>query len=300
MKKIWLYLLIIFCITMFVPIAESAAINDDVAKIETELFDTTYPKNNINVRLSRIEKNIYGQDFPKLSAETRLLKIKADTGFASVEPKVSQNKVQGNQNVVKQSSATQRATKEDGEAEYPAVDQLEATIYKTVYKNENIYKRLERLEYKVFGATNQTSTLSDRVFALRKVVKMPEDKLAKANSQNYSNFQSTVMSNQPQKNQLGRYSSNRNYDFEVGVLEQQVFGREYAGQNISQRLSRLENQLLKRDYSSDDEASRIERLGTVIVAQGTAKNYDCNKFKQFLSTGLQLSTVVLMILAIIL
>ena len=27
---------------MFVPIAESAAINDDVAKIETELFDTTY------------------------------------------------------------------------------------------------------------------------------------------------------------------------------------------------------------------------------------------------------------------
>ena len=301
MKKTGLLLLIFLLIFAVAPKGFCDSITNDLSKIESELFDITYSQNDVSKRLSRIEKNIYGTDFPKLTTEKRLAKIKADVGYAP--PKSRQQIAQ--RPVQIQPSAAQRATKEQGEDEYPAVDKLEATVFKTTYKNENIYKRLDRLEQKVFGTTNQTSALSDRVYALRTVIKTSEDKVTKANSNKYNNLAEQSLQNHPQSaytqqpRQLGRYSSNRNFDFEVGVLEQQLYGQSYNGQNVSQRLSRLEYQLLKRDYSSEDEASRIERLSTVILAQKTSSNYDSNKFKQFLSTGMQVGSLVLLILAMI-
>ena len=304
MKRLGLLILILLSLITFAPQGLCDSLSTDLSKIETELFDITYTQNDVSKRLSRIEKTIYGTDFPRISNEKRLAKIKADTGFcAPPQPRqqVAQRPAQT------QPAAAQRTTKEQGEDEYPAVDKLETAIFKTTYKNENIYKRLDRLEQKVFGTTNKTATLSDRVYALRTVVKSSDDRISKANSSSYNYPQQiqqtqqttarTPMSQQPV--QLGRYSSNRNFDFEVGVLEQQLYGRSYNGQSVSARLSRIENQLLKRDYSSDDEATRIERLGTVINAQKTAQNYDSNKFKQFVSTGIQVGSLVLLILAMI-
>ena len=127
MRKIGLLILIFLFMIISSPVGLCDSITNDLSRIETDLFDITYTQNDVSKRLSRIEKTIYGTDFPKLTIEKRLAKIKADTGYAAPLPKqqIAQRPAPT------QPAAAQRSTKEQGEDEYPAVDKLEATIFKT-------------------------------------------------------------------------------------------------------------------------------------------------------------------------
>lgn len=301
MRKIILPLLVLIC-TFFVTTlsAFGDVISDDISRVELELFGVSFSNKENSARLSAIEKDLYGVDFAKNSINKRLEKIKKDLGHTTI---VAQKNTNSGSVIPspKNPSSSVQTQKEQGEAEYPMVDKLEATVFKTVYKSDSIYKRLSRLEQKVFGTVNQTSALTDRVSALNKVVKIPNEQFAQANInktprtslQDYSRTMTT------EQRQLGKYSTNRNYDFEIGILEQKVFGQTYNGANVEQRLSNLENKLFKREFETDDFSSRIERLSSVLVAQSTSHNYDSNKFKQFLSTGMQVGSVILLILAAI-
>ncbi|MBO5947619.1 hypothetical protein J6Q66_02145 [bacterium] len=303
MRKFVLPLLVLIC-TLFITNlpAFSDVISDDISRVEMELFGVSFSNKENSARLSAIEKDLYGIEFSKNSVSKRLEKIKKDLGHSTVLATKNTNSDYGVP-VPKISSENMQPQKEQGEAEYPMVDKLEATVFKTVYKSDSIYKRLSRLEQKVFGTTNQTSALTDRVSALNKVVRTPNERLTQANS-SYNQPNRTVMQDYSKTTttaprQLGRYSSNRNYDFEVGILEEKVFGQTYNGSNVEQRLAKLENKLFKREFASDDFSSRIDRLTTVLAAQSTSHNYDSNKFKQFLSTGMQVGSVILLILAAI-
>lgn len=302
MRKIILPLLVLIC-TFFVTTlsAFGDVISDDISRVELELFGVSFSNKENSARLSAIEKDLYGVDFAKNSINKRLEKIKKDLGHTTI---VAQKNTNSGSviSIPKNPSSSVQTQKEQGEAEYPMVDKLEASVFKTVYKSDSIYKRLSRLEQKVFGTTNQTSTLTDRVSALNKVIKLPNERLAQQNLSNQSQIvamQNSARTSTNEIRQLGRYSSNRNYDFEVGILEQKVFGQTYNGSNVEQRLSNLENKLFKREFNSEDFSARIDRLSTVLVAQSTSYNYDSNKFKQFLSTGMQVGSVLLLILAAI-
>lgn len=291
MKKNLLLLLLLIFISLFIGLKAFAdTYSNDVSLIEQELFNATFANNSIQKRLSTIEKDLYGTDFPKLSTNKRIEKIKKDFGYSSFEE----------QTQLQTDTFAQERTRKDKElqeADYPSVDRLESVVFNNIYNSENIYKRLDRLEQKLFGATNQTSTLSDRVSALNKmVIKDDGDTFTSTRTKTH-----TYTSKRPKQDiQLGKYSSNRNYDFEVAVMEQQILGQTYKYDDISTRLSRLEEELLKNNYSSEDTISRLERLSTVILAQKTAPNYETNKFKQFFSTGMQVGSLILLLLATIL
>ena len=51
---------------------------------------------------------------------------------------------------------------------------------------------------------------------------------------------------------------------------------------------------------SDDEEARIQRLLAVTTAQKTSSEYDSNKWSQRLNAGMQIGSILLMVLAMIL
>ena len=83
-------------------------------------------------------------------------------------------------------------------------------------------------------------------------------------------------------------------------LENSLFGQTFSYDPMAVRLNRLERRIFQRDFASDDEYSRVARLQAASTAKKTAKYYDNNKFQKFASTGMQLGTFVLMILALLL
>ena len=73
--------------------------------------------------------------------------------------------------------------------------------------------------------------------------------------------------------------------------------------NVLKALSEIFNvqtEIFQRDFSSDDEYLRLQRLQAAANAQQTAKLYEANKIQKYASTGMQIGSIILMILALIL
>ena len=60
------------------------------------------------------------------------------------------------------------------------------------------------------------------------------------------------------------------------------------------------SKILPMLFSSDDDYLRMQRLQAAANAQQTAKLYEANKIQKYTSTGLQIGSILLMILALIL
>ena len=88
-------------------------------------------------------------------------------------------------------------------------------------------------------------------------------------------------------------------DYDLDILEKQLFGKRFIQEPPSQRLARLENKVFQRTFNDNQEA-RTQRLLAVTTAQKTSKEYDSNKWAQRLNTGIQIGSILLMVLAMIL
>ena len=283
-KKFLILLIFIFSVINLPVVALTSA--EEISQIEISVLDMNFPKESNQKRLDRIEKYVYG-NISKKSEAQRIQRLKNDLGLPSFidnnEQKIVQkdnSPIPAQNNSYNNKKPTQQIEKD--KADYPAIDRLELAVLNKNYKNEDIYTRLNRLEMQVFKTTNNTSSLQDRVKALNTVV---------LNQKEFEQDVITPYDNMGQK---------RDSNFEIAVLEQQVFNQTFPNMSVDNRLSRLEEHLLKKRYTYDDEQTRIDRLGAVVAAQATSKNYDKNKFKQFLSTGVQVGSIILMILAMIL
>ena len=99
-------------------------------------------------------------------------------------------------------------------------------------------------------------------------------------------------------------SQNKINDSDVYIqlsgLESMLFSKTYSQDPVGLRLNRLERKIFQRDFSSDDDNLRIQRLQAAASAQQTAKLYEANKIQKITSTGMQLGSILLMILALIL
>ncbi len=253
-----------------------------LSKIENDLWGFEYSNDTENDRISRIEKNVFGQTNTSETLEKRVEKINRALGIESQKEA--------------QSSAGELMQEEVEGVSYPQIDQLELKLFSKVYDKENIYKRIERLEKKIFGSP-QEGDLAARTDKLKGYLNI--DTTPKTVYSQEDNFQSY----RGAQNSYG-YDEYNSYNSDIGIqlsgLENSLFGKTFSQDPTALRLNRLERKIFQRDFSTDDDILRMQRLQAAASAKKTAKYYDMNKAQKFTSTGLQIGTLILMILAMIL
>ncbi|MBQ2983526.1 MAG: hypothetical protein IJD57_01870 [Candidatus Gastranaerophilales bacterium] len=256
----------------------------NISRIEKTIWGFDYSKDNIQKRLERIENNVFGSTNSKLSTKQRIDKINQTIGIESYEESLK--------------PAYEIAQNEVEQVNYPQIDTLEYQIFNSTYQKENIYKRLERLEKKIFGST-QDGDLALRTDRLKAYIK--KDTIAQKPNTGYYYEQPYQMTDDIQQ-----YMGSQNkYDgsdmfIQLAGLEMVLFSKTYSQDPVGLRLNRLERKIFQRDFSSDDDSLRLQRLQAAANAQKTAKLYEANKIQKFTSTGMQLGSILLMILALIL
>lgn len=257
------------------------AIDAQLSKIEQSIWGFEYSKDDTAKRLSRIENNIFGTIY-KTSTQQRIKKINETLGMESFEDS--------------QKQAYEINSTEVAGINYPQIDQLEYQMFSTTYEKENIYKRLDRLEKKLFGST-QEGNLASRTDRLKAYVK----KDAIVQNPNYY-IERPYQQTQDIEQYMGSQNKYENSDIYIQLagLESTLFMKTYSQDPVGLRLNRLERKIFQRDFSSDDEYLRIQRLQAAANAQQTAKLYEANKIQKLTSTGMQLGSILLMILALIL
>lgn len=300
-------------------------------EIEKNYYGYTF-KGSADSRLLRLEQAIYGQTY-KNPAKTRVDKIYKDLNLGVNAGNITGAAANTAQNT--SSARTNIGPKAEAGIKYPIVDKLEQKIFKKAYINDDIYARLSRLEKQVFKKES-TLSLNERVDALRDKL-LGGDTAAAAHidpateeivldngkkyygDSDFSNFGGesdshyNYYSYENSKNRIQKADSSdsvfddnsssfapkyeQNYDLDI--LEKQLFGKRFIQESPSQRLARLENKVFQRTFTDDTEA-RTQRLLAVTTAQKTSKEYDSNKWAQRLNTGIQIGSILLMVLAMIL
>ncbi len=287
-------------------VSAATANGSSLTTLEKQLFGYEYKTDSDDARIARIETYLYGKN-NQGSVSIRIKKASTDIGLSSGDvqplPKLAS----------KQAGATGAATpaypKDSPEVEYPIVNKLETSVFKKTYTGESIYSRLDRLENKIYGSVSKDA-LSERVNKLRlAIMDNPNDYSGVASSdfvQGFDSSQDDLLSVGPANN-----SNDYNYvspdttrnsylGMELTSAEQTLLNNSFEGEAINTRLSRVESSLFKRTFPSDDPASRMQRISAANTAKKTASQYDNNKFSRNLSTGMQIGSFLLMILAMIL
>ncbi len=291
MKK---FILLILCIVFF-PLISSAEISA-LSALENSLLGSEYKNDSDVQRVERLEQHLYGSK-KSGNLQTRIKNIKNDTGYSDPVKEVpkqvpGQNNLKSNINPALNNELLNM--KEDASVDYPIVDKMEEEVFKTTYKNENIYKRLDRLEGKVFNKTSKAS-LNERVDKLSAVIS-PMKRTAKMPDYNYD---SADMDSYYAQSGLTPITD-QNVVFQLAVLEQDLLKGNYTNDNISNRLSRLENALFNRTFPTDNDINRLQRVMVAYDAKKNSYKYENNRKMQNVATFSQIGGILLMILAILL
>lgn len=324
MKKFVLFLIIMLnCqITMA---GQNSQILD---KIEDSIYGYTYSNESESSRLSRLEEKIYG----KTSAgevQTRIAKLKKDISADEIG-----KEIEPKEDTFAEPEDSWVFAKEPVEAskmDYPAVDELERSIFQKEFKNENLAARLSKLETKTFGKTYEKDDLSTRVDRLKaeiKPKKFMENKLAQQENSFYdedvdrfdedyhlNSYGNDAFAYQSMNGRMSPAFSQTYNDYDdypqnnvfkpakqlnISAIEKTLYKTKYENEPMSKRLSRVETSIFGTEFSNDSESERIMRISSAINAQKSARKYDSNKFSQNMATAFQIGTLILMVLACIL
>lgn len=280
-NKIILILILIFTLSINLFAFAEDSTTAQISKIEESIWGFKYSKDDNLKRLSRIENNVLGTTNSKLTIENRIKKLNEAMGFESYEESKKQ--------------AYEINDTEISGINYPRIDKLEYQMFSQTYEKENIYKRLDRLEKKIFGSS-QEGTLASRTERLNAYVK--EDRLTDNNFYTQKPYQPTEDIEQYMGSQ-NKFETSDMF-IQLAGLETLLFSKTYSHDPVGLRLNRLERKIFQRDFSSDDDYLRMQRLQAAANAQQTAKLYEANKIQKYTSTGLQIGSILLMILALIL
>lgn len=276
--------ILIVCLFLSFGLIASGAdsVSIQISKMEQSIWGFEYSKDDTSKRLSRIENNVFGTINSKASIETRIKKLNEALGLESYEDSLKQ--------------AYEIDTTEVSGINYPQIDALEYQMFSTTYEKENIYKRLDRLEKKIFGSS-QEGNLASRTDRLKAYIR--KDTVAQNPNYHIEKPYSMTQDVQPYMGSQNKYENSDIY-IQLSGLETTLFSKTYSQDPVGLRLNRLERKIFQRDFSSDDDYLRIQRLQAAASAQQTAKLYEANKIQKFTSTGMQIGSIILMILALIL
>ncbi len=275
--------------------------NPNLSAIETSIFGYDNPNENETKRLEKIEEYLYGAKKSGSSAK-RLENIQNDIGYVTAEEKAIQQAEQEKQQQIKAQKEEKKArerevmsVKEDATVDYPIVDKMEQELFKTTYKNENIYSRLNRLEQQVFNKTSDEA-LNDRVDKLSAVIRPKNSSKRQPKS---ADFTSEDLDNYYRSSGLEPVNDN-SVPFQLAVLEQDLLNNDYSNDNTANRLNRLEQKLFKRSFATDTDITRLQRIMVAYDAKKNSYKYENNRKMQNLAAATQLGGILLMILAILL
>lgn len=270
----------------------------NLALIENHIFGYEITGITDSERLSKIEKFVYGSE-QNNTIDERLKNLNADLGIETNES----SKVA----TIPTDYIDYSNEPTDPTAQYPVVDNIESSILNQTYKSENIYKRLDRLEKKIYGKVS-TASLSERVeklSALVEPVSQPSQSYDDymANNDEYNYFSPATSSNArgtTTSAYIPESLPNAAKTEALLALEQNILGKTYIADSTSRRLARLEKKMLNKEFATEPDEFRIERLATVANAQQASQTYGESKLMQHLSTGIQIGGMILMLLAMIL
>ena len=146
MKKFIVPLIVIFsCNICFAE--TNAQILD---KIEEAVFGYTYSNDKEISRVSRIEENVYGKTYSG-QLQNRIAKLRKDLSAdqlgQEIEPKEDTFAKE------EDSWVFEKEPPEAAKMDYPAIDELEKTVFNKDFRGQNIKTRLSNLETKTFGKT---------------------------------------------------------------------------------------------------------------------------------------------------
>lgn len=327
-------------VSLIVPIMLSSAgfcvdyTSSKLNEIEKNYYGYTL-NGTVDTRLSKLEKALYGTTSNK-PQKVRVEKIYKDlnlglnTGAAAPVQTAG-----GSQNA----PLGDIGPKAEAGIKYPVVDELEKKVFKKTYSNEDIYVRLSRLEKQTFKKES-TLSLNERVDALRdkllgggqsaanididpsteeivldngKKYYGPNDyrdtwaddnQMSDDTHYNYYSYENTKnhipeVQSRFEDDDTTSYAPSYEQNYDLDVLEKQLFGKRFTTEPPQQRLARLENKVFQRTFN-DNQDARTQRLLAVTTAQKTSKEYDSNKWAQRINTGIQIGSILLMVLAIIL
>ncbi len=300
MKKIFTKIIItISMLSFFYAIPVSANINDTLTKIENNLYGFDYSKDSNQNRVSRLEKTIYGKAssgdinkrVKKLSGD-----ISADVIGLEIPP-------------VKDTFLAEENAQEDSTVNYPIVDEIEMTLFKTTYKNRDFHTRIVTIEKKLFGKIYDVDDYSKRMDRIKAKMK-PETIVKKDDYGDYddgSYYNDRILNSMElagtghsrfrmpfgQRNYTRPYN---NYGEYGSGMNEPVM----SGNNLSDDLTQMEYETFGTEFSSDDTNTRIKRLNSAQKAKKSSQKYDSQKFSQHLSTAMEIGAMILMILAMVL
>lgn len=239
---------------------------------------STLAVESVKTQLGRIEQSIWGFEYSTESDSDRLKRIEqsvlGSAGKGSIEERVtllSQTLgIESDDTAKKVAQEVQDLAVDDG-ISYPIVDRLEMQVLSKTYDG-SVYTRLERLEKEIYGK-KQEGDLDARLTRIAASVNIDVKRTPNETS---------------------------DLSLQLSLLENNLFKKSYDDEPMEMRLARLESKIFQRDFVDDSEDQRLQRLQAASTAKKTAKYYDANKAAKYASTGMQIGTMILMILALIL
>lgn len=304
---------LILCILLSANCCYSDQYAKTIDKLENSTFGFTYSGDNLS-RISRLEKEIYGEaktgDIKKrinalnkdMSADSigQEIQPKEDT-FADDDMYYPNDKIAQNEQLPPSGS----------NVDYPSVNELEAEIFKTVNKHQDLTTRLTNLEKKVLGKTFEKEPLSTRVERLQAKVK-PHSFMQNSLAQSSNDFYDDDIIPLDKDYTLDEYRA-PDFDYEsynrqhrppskinISHVEKALYKKTYTNESLDARLTRLESTMFGTTFESDSQQDRLNRISSAYNATKTASKYDSNKFTQNMATAFQIGTLILMILACVL
>src|SRR5574344_142525 len=318
LKQIFIIIILFFSLNSYGFCADytSSKLNE----IEQNYYGYTY-SDNVESRLARIETSLYSQP-SKGNIQKRLNRLYKDLNIVNAQD-------QNTQTAMKDESKPDIGPKADAGIKYPIVDTMEQKIFKKAYLNDDIYVRLSRLEKQVFKKES-TRSLNERTDALRDKIlggtktaaadidpsseeiilengeKYNDDNSANEDGDyNYYSYENSknripeVQSKFEDNDTTAEYAPKYQQNYDLDILEKQLYGKRFSTESPQQRLARLENSVFQRTFNDGSDA-RTQRRLAVTTAKKTSQAYDSNKWAQRINTGIQIGSILLMVLAMIL
>lgn len=237
---------------------------DGLAAMEQSLFSTTYPDQGRAQRLERLESSIFGepQTGNEAEREARLNQVLSNIRQklpVGVEPERTPDQTgEGTPAFMGQTPHSSSAVVqgEPDATSYPTVTALERQVFGRDFLRDDLERRLDRLEKKVYGQSSTQMGLADRVDKL--LARYPHLKPSGSVPQTVN--VSPALQNLP--DDPSQFAGNsRDIYTKLDALERHQFnGKTYPNALLTERLDRLEKKALNRTYGGESIDSRISRL----------------------------------------
>lgn len=277
-----------------------------LSRLEEALFLTVHAKDPPQERLARLEESVFGKARPSEPLAQRLTRLQQMVIPHQSPAAASQPEGGGPFPPLSPDPPTQPAQpqqtageKQADGTDYPSVTALEQEIFGAGYAQEDITRRLSRLENQVFGSP-QRGALVDRVDQLQMSVfgsmapppplengriPLPSDVYADGSTPT-----ALAPSAQPPS-----YQSPQDPRMLSALTETEldVLGNTFPGEPVEIRLNRLESHIFHSTSPEMESGDRLMRVIAVAAADGDEPPQAPSKMKSTLQTLLPIIITIL-------